>query len=326
MKKYFFNGRPVTNYSEPKENGSFRDGQFWVKVFSDENAFAHELEMLKAVSSCPGVVKMAAENGTGKVDIVSEDGCTATYHAIREDYVGEKDIRKYCKDHCSEAEMTALFAKLAQVLSDVEAAGVIHNDVKPTNVLMTDDGEPVLVDFNISKLKDEPVSDIHIHATSRFSAPEKNRGVVSVKGDIYSFGCVLDACMWQNSGGPDAYSKGLRAVRDKCRIEENPSLRYDSFNEVKEALLNLGPRERAETADTEGAEKRSRINLKDFVMKYLPVLTAILYGSGLVFILLALYMIIRGPATPEAGLPNPKEDISVVISDIRNHHNTTNND
>ena len=325
MKKYYFNGRLVTNYSEPKSNGSFRDGQFWVKVFPDENAFAHELEMLEAVSSCPGVVKVAAVNGTGKVDIVSEDGSTATYHAIREDYAGEKDIRKYCKDHCIEEEMTVLFAKLAKVLADVEAVGIIHNDVKPTNILMTDDGEPVLVDFNISKLEGEPVADLHTHATSRFSAPEKNRGVVSVKSDIYSFGCVLDACMWQNPAGPDAYSWGLRAVRDKCRIEENPNLRYDSFSEVKEALLKLGPR-RKEADDANEVKKKNQMNLKDFAMNHLPVLTSFLYASGILFILLAIYMIIRGPVIPETGFPNPKEDISTVITDIRTPFNTTNHD
>lgn len=314
MKKYYFNGSLVTGFSEPKGN-SFRDGFFWIKAFPNMEALIHEYEVLDILSSCPGVIRMADEDCIGKVDVVSEDDSVASFPAIKEFYAGEKDIREYCKKHYYEDEIVSLFIQLADILSCVETAGVIHNDVKPSNIIISDEGKPVLIDFNISKKMNEETADLHKYATGNFQAPEKQNGIVSVSGDIYSFGCVLNACMSQNPDN-EAYSKGLIEVRKKCCMHD-PEQRYGSFAEVKEALVLLESKVEPKTIETFPAVKGKGLGLKEIVTSHLPFLTFLLYGCGVFFISLALYLIFWGADKPTDYSPNLKDDITTVVSDCK---------
>lgn len=326
MIKYYFNGMPVCNFSEPKENKGFRDGKFFVKTFSNEETFAREKEMLDAASSCPGVVKV---DQVGVVDIVAEDGSKTSYPAIRELYAGEKDIRSYCAKHYGEEEISALFFKLAENLFILEdTIGIIHNDIKPGNVLISDDGEPILIDFNISKKVSEPLSAIHTHTTKKYSAPEKDAGKVSVKSDIFSFGRILDACLWQNPNGPKAYSKGLLTIRDKC--QEDLERRFESFGEVVDALKGLNKEGNEKAPEYHAPTTARHNNIKEMISGHLPVITKIIYGISIFFLLLGSYMIFRPkekePVRTNATKPNLKEDCSIVITDIRNHFNNSSNE
>lgn len=328
MDKYYFNGVPVGNYSEPKENKGFRDGKYWVKVFSDEEAFSRELKILEAVSSCQGVVRL---DSGGVVDIVAEDGSKTSCPAIREWYAGEKDIRSYCARHYEEEEIKDIFLYLASTLFQLEegSTGIIHNDLKPGNILISDDGEPTLIDFNISKSATDPVTDIHTNYTARFTAEEKKLGQVSVKTDIYSYGCVLGACLWQNPDGPKAYSKGLLAIRDKC-CQMEPERRFDSFCEIMEAIQNLGTDEIKTAAKMPRPQNRQQIDIKGFVSAHLPAVTKVLYGISIFFFLLGTYMIIRSkdkvPVREHAANPSLKEDCTIVITDIKNLINKSSNE
>lgn len=326
MNKYYFNGVPVGSFSEPKDNKGFRDGKFWVKVFSDEEAFSREKEILGAIASCPGVVKV---DRTGVVDIVAENGSKTSYPAIREGYAGEKDIRSYCVRHYGEKEIRAIFLKLADSLFLLEESiGIIHNDIKPGNVLISDGGEPVLIDFNISKKVSEPLSAIHTHTTQKFSAPEKAAGNISVKSDIFSFGRVLDACLWQNPDGPKAYSKGLLLIRDKCQDEVGR--RYGSFGDIVNALKGLDKEENEFVPEFLTPMAKPQIDIRGLVSKHLPVITRILYGISILFLLLGSYMIFRPkgkePVRTHATNPNLREDCSIVITDIKNLFNNSDNE
>ena len=313
-KQYYYNGKPVTSFSEPKGN-SFRDGDFWIKAFPDREALSRELRFLRVLSGCSGIVQLAAQESCGVVSIIPEDGSVISFPAIKECYAGEKDIREYCKKHYFEDEIIALFIKLAQSLAVVEAAGIIHNDVKHKNVIVSDNGEPVLIDFNISKRIDEEVSEIHKYASGNFQAPEKRDGVISIKGDIFSFGCVMGACMSQHPDN-EAYSKGLLSVRSKCCMQD-PSKRFGSFIDVKKALEQLAAVEKAKTIDIVPASKAHVFDIKGTVTRHLPLLTTMLYGCGLFFIVLALYLILWGPDKSKDYSPSIREDIVTVVTNIK---------
>ncbi|KFF98645.1 hypothetical protein IQ62_23700 [Streptomyces scabiei] len=92
------------------------------------------------------------------------------------------------------AVVTALGARLAEALTEVHEAGLVHRDVKPGNVLLALDG-PRLIDFGIAQASGataltEPGA---IVGTPGYLAPEQARtgGEAAPASDLFALGCVL---------------------------------------------------------------------------------------------------------------------------------------
>ncbi len=96
------------------------------------------------------------------------------------------------------AEIAALGAQIANAVSALHAAGVIHCDIKPENLLVLREhaweGSPrvKVIDFGVSRSVDEPpADDASIAGTPAYMAPEQWRGEPEPASDVYSLGCVL---------------------------------------------------------------------------------------------------------------------------------------
>jgi hypothetical protein len=138
---------------------------------------------------------------------------------------------------------------------------VIHRDIKPGNIVLGSDGQPVLVDFgSVRDLAARQGSGgMTIAGTAGYMAPEQAMGIADVRSDLYSLGATL-AHVLTHVHPSELPRTGLRprlsdlagADPELGRIlerllEPEPERRYDSAAEVLRALES-GVSETAELA------------------------------------------------------------------------------
>jgi len=103
-----------------------------------------------------------------------------------------------------------LLAPIADALDHAHRSGVIHRDVKPSNVLVDGDGCPYLADFGIAHLLDATRMTTDFVGTPAYTAPEQVRGEhLSGACDQYALACVLFECLTERLPFPDSTVVGL---------------------------------------------------------------------------------------------------------------------
>lgn len=123
----------------------------------------------------------------------------------------------------SDAEAVPLIALLADALAHVHGRGVVHRDVKPSNILMDQQGLPHLGDFGIALLSGQSrvTSVDEIIGTPAYLAPEQIRGgPLGPAVDIYALGLVLLECLTgrREYDGPNKMEAALARLVRQPRI------------------------------------------------------------------------------------------------------------
>jgi serine/threonine protein kinase len=149
---------------------------------------------------------------------------------------------------------------LASALDTAHAAGLVHRDVKPSNVLISDRGHIYLIDFGIAH--DTAATQITQTGTRigtlAYMAPERfEAGKIDARGDVYSLACVLYECLTgevpfpattveqliaahliQDPPRPSERRLGVPTGLDQvvaCGMAKNPEQRYRTATELATA-------------------------------------------------------------------------------------------
>lgn len=150
-----------------------------------------------------------------------------------------------------------LCAQIADALSDAHAAGIVHRDVKPSNVLLREPDSPqphaYLCDFGIATSADADglTRPGQITGSWGYLAPERIAGgPATPASDIYAMGCLLWACL---SGGRPPYTGSDYSVGQAHLNAPVPQLPasvpdHERLNQVLRTAMAKDPAERYATA------------------------------------------------------------------------------
>jgi serine/threonine protein kinase len=219
-----------------------------------------------------------------------------------------------------------LGAQLADALAYVHAAGIVHRDVKPANVLLGTGGRPRLADFGIARALEATAAtaDGCVVGTAAYLAPEQVRGErVAPATDVYALGLVLlealtgrreypgaavesaTARLYRSPAVPDGLPGGLGTVLT-AMTQDDPrrrppaaavaaALAADPASPA--AALGLGAPSRPRVV-RHGRHRMGRPGTRPVSRIALAALTAVV----------AMFSVAAAPANPPAPLTTVAED------------------
>ena len=137
-------------------------------------------------------------------------------------------------------ETVQLAAQLGRGLDELHNRGVLHRDVKPSNILLDGAGGAALSDFGLARAADSTrlTAEGQILGTPHYLAPELIEGLeASEATDVYALGCVLYECL---VGEPPFAGRGITAIGFAHLAEPPPDPRErrpDLSPDLARALL-----------------------------------------------------------------------------------------
>ena len=118
-----------------------------------------------------------------------------SYYVVTEHVHGARTLAAYCRpDNLLRIDdVVEIMFKCAKGLHYAHGRGVIHRDVKPSNIMLTLDNDVRVIDFGIALIKDSDVSRIEgIAGSPSYMSPEQVQSAeITPRSDIYSLGAVM---------------------------------------------------------------------------------------------------------------------------------------
>lgn len=168
------------------------------------------------------------------------------------EYVDGQPIDEHCDEHhLTVRERLDLLLKVCHAVQYAHQKLVIHSDIKPSNILVTAEGEPRLVDFGIARLLEAPGVRGACAATNRamtpgYSSPEQALGrPVNTISDVYALGALLHKLLTgrvppaagEVSGVElsGTLPKDLACIVLKA-LQEDPNDRYSSASQLADDI------------------------------------------------------------------------------------------
>jgi len=180
---------------------------------ADLQRFARECELLSSLNH-------RAIGG------LQDFGVTDEYLYLAQEYFPRRSLRERLKKPLSEADAVHYARRIGTALSVAHDAGVVHRNLKPSNIMLTDDEQLVLIDFGSAALGLGT-------APTAYSSPEQLVGhEPDARADLYSLGLVLYEMLVGELPGATLPRLPQRVLRYQPLIErlltQEPADRYPS--------------------------------------------------------------------------------------------------
>ncbi|WP_216380471.1 Stk1 family PASTA domain-containing Ser/Thr kinase [Arcanobacterium phocae] len=170
---------------------------------------------------------------TGEEHMTSEAGETISIPYIVMEYVKGRTVSELLKngDALPINEAVQIAVGILSALEYSHREGIVHRDIKPGNIMLTNDGKVKVMDFGIARaLSDSSATMTQTNSvvgTAQYLSPEQARGeVVDSRSDLYSTGCLL-------------YE--LLTGRPPFRGDSAVAVAYQHVSEIPQAPMVLAP-------------------------------------------------------------------------------------
>lgn len=176
--------------------------------------------------ACPNLPEVydVFENGT-EITVLEEyiDGVTVG-DILSGGLYTESGVRTVIKGVCS-------------ALSVLHSVGIIHRDIKPENIMITNEGNVKVIDFDAARIfKQGKSADTRVMGTVGYAAPEQfGLAQSDERTDVFSVGVLMNVMLTGEHPGKRMYNGRLSRVISKA-ICVDPDKRYASVQELKKYL------------------------------------------------------------------------------------------
>jgi streptogramin lyase len=248
------------------------------------------------------------------------------YLAMR--YVEGTDLRAllHAEGALDKARSLSICSQVANALDAAHKNGLVHRDVKPSNVLLDAGEHAYLADFGLTRRLDEAGRSAGEHrsvGTPAYLAPEQiEGGPVDGRTDIYALGCLLYECLT----GETPFARSSRLAMAWAHLEEEPPRATERRPELPEAInavirkaMAKEPAERYTTcaALIDAAEKGLELR-PPALLRHRHAVIAAVATLLVVFAALLTALLTRGTGNASVALPAVKANSLIRISPATN--------
>jgi streptogramin lyase len=219
------------------------------------------------------------------------------YIAMR--YVEGQDLKQLLRDGALPPERALrICAQVADALDFAHARGLVHRDVKPSNVLLDPKEHVYLADFGLTKRVGETrTAEPGLFGTIDYIAPEQIRGEeVDGRADVYALGCLLYECL----DGAPPLRRGSDAATLYAHLEETPPA-LPGLEQVLPRALAKDPADRYQTCGELIDAAREALGIAKPRPNLWPLAAAVV-GLALIAAGLLAYFATRGGSTAAAAV------------------------
>ena len=219
------------------------------------------------------------------------------YIAMR--FVDGSDLKKLLAEGPLPRERAiAIVSQVAGALDAAHERGLVHRDVKPSNVLLDERKHVYLADFGLSRRLGDaatPLGAAQSLGTIDYVAPEQIRGEeVDGRADLYSLGCLLCECV---TGSPP-FARPSDAAVLFAHLEEEPPT-PPGLEDVMRTALAKDPDDRFQTGHELVEATRKALGIAGPRRSLWPAAAAAV-GLALIGAALLGFFLTRGGGTPTA--------------------------